>query len=567
MAKTKSEFRALLVYPNLPGMLVPSLAIGIFTKILKQQGYIVDLFDTTHYISDVSSSPHNRVKFLQAREFNDENDLGVTVKAGMLDDFRSKVLEFQPDVMIVSVVEDVFQKTLLMLDAVSDLNVAHLLGGVFPTAAPDFCLEFPQVKLIGVGEGEAVIVEVAEALRLGTPLEKIAGTHFKDDAGVIHRNHRPPLVDLDTISPDFSLFAAARFYRPMGGRIFKTLPVETYRGCPYLCTFCNSPMNTGLSRRDGLGNFLRRKKIAVLEQELEAHIKLHSPEFLYFIDDSFLARPVAEIFEFCDMYEKFKLPFWFNTRIENVDAKKLERLKQVGCYRISFGLECGNEEYRKKVLKRHPKNEELIAKFAVAAESGIAFSVNLIIGFPGETRDLVMDTVEFTRTIQGYDSLTVSIFTPYHGTELHAVAVKNGWLDAKSLTVHTTSSSMLRMPAPYLSADDIDGLVRVLPLYCYFPKSDWEVLKRAETDDAEGNRILEKYSEIYKVQFLKGTQDDEKEFLVVGGTGCRTNPKDSFRSIGRLTPEQIDTLTLAAHQQLQGEEDLARGHVRVAGQD
>ena len=66
--KDKQDFKILLIYPNLTMMLVPSLAIGIFTNILKNQQYKVDLFDTTHYVSDENSSPQNRVKFLQARE-------------------------------------------------------------------------------------------------------------------------------------------------------------------------------------------------------------------------------------------------------------------------------------------------------------------------------------------------------------------------------------------------------------------------------------------------------------------------------------------------------------------
>ena len=40
---------------------------------------------------------------------------------------------------------------------------------------------------------------------------------------------------------DTSLFEEARLYRPMAGRVYKMFPVETIRGCPYTCTFCNSP--------------------------------------------------------------------------------------------------------------------------------------------------------------------------------------------------------------------------------------------------------------------------------------------------------------------------------------
>ena len=87
------------------------------------------------------------------------------------------------------------------------------------------------------------------------------------------------------------------------------------------------------------------------------------------------------------------------------------------------------------------RNQETIRKFEVISQSGISYSVNLIIGFPGETRELVMDTVELTRLIKGYDTLTVSIFTPYHGTKLREVAVKNGWLEKNTITTHTTSES------------------------------------------------------------------------------------------------------------------------------
>ena len=44
--KPKSDFKVLIVYPNLPLMLVPGVAIGLFTRILKDQGYGVEMFET-----------------------------------------------------------------------------------------------------------------------------------------------------------------------------------------------------------------------------------------------------------------------------------------------------------------------------------------------------------------------------------------------------------------------------------------------------------------------------------------------------------------------------------------
>jgi len=550
MPKTKdaTDFRVLIVYPNLPLMLVPALAIGIFTKILNKKGYQVDLFETTGYLpqdSNENSSPENRVKYSQARDFNYERDLGIIPMYGdMKEDFREKVIEFKPDFMIFTVVEDAFLQALSLLEAVGDLNVPHLIGGVFPTAAPDRCMEFPAIKMIGLGEGENIILATAEAIRLGKSLKNIPGTWYRDDQDTIHKSPRGPLVDINDYSPDFSLIDDRRFYRPMGGRVFRTMPIETYRGCPFTCTFCNSPMQTSQSKSSGQGNFLRRKGITELRDELREVVEKYKPEFLYFIDDSFLSRPRSEIFEFCDMYSEFALPFWFNTRPENCTEEVMKRINEAGAYRISFGLECGNEEYRRKVLLRQVSNKKIIERFDIIANSGIAFSVNLIIGFPGETRELIMDTVELVRSLSGFDTLTVSIFTPYHGTRLRNVAVRNGWLDAKTITVHTTSNSLLDMPPPYLSSVDIDGLMRVVPLYCYFPKSEWKTLRRAETDDDEGNKILAEYMTIYQDEFLGMTQDDKKNILIEGGTGCRSNPKDSFFvSAPRLTESQLISLT------------------------
>src|SRR3989338_6357799 len=104
--KDKTDFRVLIVYPNLPLMLVPSLSVSIFTRILKGQGYAVKLFETTGYLPPEvdSSSPENRVKFSQARNFDYEHDLGIKPRrSDMCVDFREEVSAFQPDLILYSV--------------------------------------------------------------------------------------------------------------------------------------------------------------------------------------------------------------------------------------------------------------------------------------------------------------------------------------------------------------------------------------------------------------------------------------------------------------------------------
>ena len=61
----------------------------------------------------------------------------------------------------------------------------------------------------------------------------------------------PPMIDIE-------LFEEQRLYRPMAGKWYKMMPVETIRGCPYKCTFCNSPDQMKLYK--GLGSNFYRKK-------------------------------------------------------------------------------------------------------------------------------------------------------------------------------------------------------------------------------------------------------------------------------------------------------------------
>jgi radical SAM superfamily enzyme YgiQ (UPF0313 family) len=316
-------------------------------------------------------------------------------------------------------------------------------------------------------------------------------------------------VDLDNVFPDYSLFEEVRFYRPMGGKILKTLPLETARGCPFHCTFCNSPMWTKFYHENCGAVFLRRKSINRLIEEIRYLVKEYSPELLYIIDDTFLARPIEEIRDFAQKYQEFRLPFWMNTRSETLDQEKIELLKQMNCYRMSIGVECGSEEFRKKKLNRHATNQEILEHMALLGKSGIAFSVNNMIGFPDETRELIFETIEFNRQLSGYDSLTVSIFTPYHGTQLREEAIQKGYLESDVVTTHTTSSSLLNMPQ--LSKEEIDGLMRTFTMYVGFPKKWWRYLEGAEKLTLEGNAIFTKLKEIYQKVYFSRDQFSKPE--------------------------------------------------------
>ena len=125
-------------------------------------------------------------------------------------------------------------------------------------------------------------------------------------------------------------------------------------------------------------------------------------------------------------------------------------------------------------------NEDAIKKIKIVEKVGVTFSINNIIGFPDETRELAFDTIELNRKFNS-DNTSCSILVPFHGTELHEYSVKKGYLDPNIIcSVSNSGASILNMPQWH--KDDIMRLRDVFAMYIKFPKKRWPEIERAETD-------------------------------------------------------------------------------------
>ena len=101
---------------------------------------------------------------------------------------------------------------------------------------------------------------------------------------------------------DTTLFEENRLYRPMAGRVYKMFPVETIRGCPFTCTFCNSPDQMRLYK--GLNkNYYRKKRMDLVYKELRHFKEIHKVEISNLCSSKIL---LVNGEEFC----------WFGSRLE-----------------------------------------------------------------------------------------------------------------------------------------------------------------------------------------------------------------------------------------------------------
>ena len=519
------QTRILFLYPNERGMSTIPPSVALLSQILKDEGHVTSLFDTTFYKFDdeisIIDSDLEDEKSLQVRPFSvrdiheqDDDDLHFKkTTRSAIEDFRKSITDFKPDLIAVSCTETTFLRGLKLINETRDFGIKNVFGGVFPTFAPDLALGYENVDMVCVGEGENAIIDLANSLSNNEDYSNVTNLWIKNNDEIIKNSISRPveMKELPLIT-DIELFGEKRFYRPMGGKIRRLLPVETHRGCPYTCSFCNSP---GQNRLYGDGDFLkgmsffRKKPLELVKFEIENHIKKYNVEYVYFWADTFLAWTDEEFNEFIKMYSKIKLPFWCQTRIETINEDKFRRMKDVGLDRITFGMEHGNEKFRREVVKREYSNEDAIKKIKIVEKLDITFSMNNIIGFPDETRELAFDTIEINRHLNS-DNLSCSIFVPFHGTELHELAVKRGYVDPKTIcAVSNSGESILNMPQ--WEKDDITRLRDVFAMYVKFPKNRWDEIRLAEKDKELRDKLSDEYIKKFWSKSSAKIEDDIAE--------------------------------------------------------
>jgi len=503
--KKPKDFRILMLYPNLHMSALMPQSIGIFTSLLKREGYALDLFDCTYY-EDIDAltlgrnTNEEKVANRNVAKYDNTEwvQKGVKPKTGIIKDFQKKVSDFNPDLILVSVLESTYYLAIDLLKSIPSnqrKNFKTLFGGVFATYASDKIVHNDQVDYICRGEGEEAVMEMCQKLITGGRIDNIKNFTIKGNGNIYNNGIRPAIDINDVPIPDWDLFEPGSLYRPMQGKIWRAVGLETQRGCPYTCTFCNSPSNNVVYKEETASKFHRKKSIKRLEKELDFLVKKYDPNLIYFVVDTFLAMSNREFDELKELYSNYKIPFWMNTRAETINEYRAKGLEEMNMLRMNIGIEHGNYEYRRNYLKRNVKDEVQIRAFEIASEHKYTSCANSIIGMPDETRELIFDTIKFVRKLpKNIDATGAFIFAPYHGTPLRTLAIEKGYLnDDEICSLSNTSESMLRMPT--ISKDEIQGMAKVFSLYVKFPENRWDEIKIAEKSTTEGEKMFKKLGE------------------------------------------------------------------------
>lgn len=479
-------FRVLLVYPNIrhESLVPPSMAL--LSRILKNEGFTVELFDTTDYEIDLDMVDPDRVRAKNLQVIPTAA-IARASKGDVHAEFRRRVSEFSPDLIAMTSTESTFPLGVNLLSELGPHRPPTLLGGVFGTFAAWLALRYPEIDMVLRGEGENAFPELCRKMERGEDYTNVRGLAYKDRRGEVHTNPPALVTDINKnpTNLDIDLFDDHRLYRPMQGKQWRMLSVETHRGCPYTCAFCNSPAQNRLAKDEGLGSFFRKKSMEKIREEILHYKDHYNIEYVFFWSDTFLAWSQRELAAFCEMYQDIGLPFWCQTRAETIrdHSERIGLLQSVGLHAISFGLEHGNYQFRKDIVARECDNDEMVRAFDIVNDYGIPLTVNNIVGFPDETRDLVFDTVDLNRRFKA-SSRSASIFMPYHGTALRTLAEDRGYIEKDTICPSNNDEAIINMSS--MSREEITGLSQTFRLYVDFPKDRWPEIKLAEAQTDEG---------------------------------------------------------------------------------
>ena len=148
----------LFIYPNTYGMNMLPPAIAIFSSLLKAKGNRIQVFDTTYYAIDFGiDADGTKMERLNVVPFNMGSRNIRLRTTSWKEDLKKQLNEFKPDLIAMSSTEDMWELGVKILNEAKDYkiknNVPVLVGGVFPTFAPEICFKEKLVDLVCIGEG------------------------------------------------------------------------------------------------------------------------------------------------------------------------------------------------------------------------------------------------------------------------------------------------------------------------------------------------------------------------------------------------------------------------------
>ncbi len=294
-------------------------------------------------------------------------------------------------------------------------EIRQVVGGALASTY-DLLLTKTAVGTVFHGETETSLPIFLERLGRGESTEGIEGTSHRSGFAVVRNNPVEQVLDLDTIPfPAYHLIDVQRYLRASDAMGMGYLPIVASRGCTNRCSFCYRHVQ-GI-RRHSVGYVIR-------------HIKYLKDTYgisgFQFCDELFNSD-YDWVMTLCNAIQEAGLNISYKVsgaRADKVDRQMLLRLKETGCVEVDYGQESGSDsilkEYHKGVAAERNREITLLTK-----EVGLANTVQLVIGSPGETTSTVRETIRFLKDVDAQE-FSLNYLIPLPGAPIWQYVKEQG---------------------------------------------------------------------------------------------------------------------------------------------
>lgn len=196
--------------------------------------------------------------------------------------------------------------------------------------------------------------------------------------------------------------------------------IQSSRGCGLRCTFCEiiSVFDTWLAH-----------SAEYVVGEMEECISKYGAREFIFLDDNFMLNP-QRVERICALIVerdlKVSLDILPGVSVWTLSEEIIDVMVKAGLYRVCLPVESGNPETLKFIRKpiNLMKTMEMIE---YCNRKGLLTHANLIIGFPYETEQDILTTIEWGKQ-SGLDAINYFVAQPIKGARMYEIYEKNGWL-------------------------------------------------------------------------------------------------------------------------------------------
>lgn len=338
---------------------------------------------------------------------------------------RELLEEWQPEVVGIrslSIAKDSLYALVETIRGWSE-DCLVIVGGPHATDQPEEVVQTSDVDCVVIGEGERTLCELMERYTRGETYHDVNGIAYRRNGAVFRTHPRALITDLDALPlPDYSLIDLNEFnnrYQTFTAKIYQPHGnILTTRGCPYRCMYCHNILGK---------RFRARSPDSVIAEIRYLHETYGLTDF-QIIDDIFnldldRAKKICDGIINSDM--QLTLSFPNGVRGDRMDEELLDKMAAAGTKFMSYAVESGSPRIQ-RLIHKNLKLEKVDAAITYSAKLGIVTRGFFMLGFPTETEEEVLETIEFGKRsdLCGATFFTVVYFP---GTELHRLAQSLGF--------------------------------------------------------------------------------------------------------------------------------------------